>query len=136
MSKSRSELLVPILALAVALVSACEEGTCVRESDCRGGNVCRVGRCVAAEDAGPTPDAPGFDTGDAPGLDVGLDAPADDAPSADATSSDDAPAGALADDAFADDAFADDALADDAFADDAFADDAFAGDAFADDAGM
>ncbi len=102
MSKSRSERLGGWLAcLALAALGGCTDGsTCVRESDCRGNTVCRVGRCVVSEDAGAVPDAPAADSGDAPG-------------SADAPVSSDAGAPVdAADDAAADDAAVDDAAVD------------------------
>lgn len=108
MSRSRSELLTWAGVVIVAVLSGCEPGTCVRESDCVGPTVCRVGRCVIADDAGPVPDAPAFDTGDANTdaavLDAGSDA-AIDAPLASDASTADAPM----DDAAMDDAPMEDA---------------------------
>ncbi len=64
MSKSCSEVL---LVLALALVG-CDEGRCVRNSDCPLGEACAVGVCVVSGEGG-VPEA-GVDGGDDP-LDAG-----------------------------------------------------------------
>ncbi|MBN8614148.1 MAG: hypothetical protein J0L92_26355 [Deltaproteobacteria bacterium] len=141
MSRSRSDLVTwaAIAVSIVALLSGCEPGTCVRESDCPGQTACRAGRCVVVDDAGPVPDGATADVGDVGMPDAwSVDAPTDDAPSADAPGVD-APS---ADDAPTDDAGAQDASLDASVEDasggaslDGFSPDANA-DAWLDDAGV
>lgn len=92
MSKSPSEIVRFAITALAAMLLACEGEPCVRESDCVGGNVCRIGHCVPVTDGGA--DA-ALDAGDGGGprdaggaIDSGADAGTGVDASADAASMD------------------------------------------------
>lgn len=68
------------VALVVACLCGCEGDACVRQSDCAGGQTCRLGRCVIAVDAGDgaAPDG-SLDAGADAAVDAEVDAGSTDA---------------------------------------------------------